>query len=151
MNEDKEVMAYFPKTLTANESNAFIHRIEAHFEAHGYGLWAVEIKETGAFIGYIGFYQATFESAFTPCIEIGWRLSRESWNKGYATEGAKACLDYGFIQLAFDEVYSFTAIINKKSINVMEKIGLIEEGNFDHPSVEAGHILEPHVLYKIAK
>lgn len=77
MNEDKEVMAYFPKTLTASESNAFIDRIEAHFEAYGYGLWAVEIKETAAFIGYIGFYQATFEAEFTPCIEIGWRLSRE--------------------------------------------------------------------------
>jgi len=151
MNADDEVMKYFPNKLTRAASDAFIGRIEKHFEEFGYGLWAVEVKETGVFIGYIGFYQATFEADFTPCIEIGWRLSRESWNEGYATEGAKACLDYGFKELKFSEVYSFTSVINIKSINVMKKIGLEKVGEFNHPRLEQGNPLRAHVVYKLEK
>lgn len=147
MNADQEVMEFMPKCLTFEESNAFIYRIEEHFNTYGFGLWAVDIKETGTFIGYIGFFTAEFQSEFTPCIEVGWRLNRKSWNKGYATEGAKACLKYGFEELKLDEVYSFTSKLNLRSINVMKKIGLKQAGVFEHPNVEEGHPLKPHVLY----
>lgn len=151
MNANKEVMRYFPKTLDYKETDSFLDRIQEHFKEKGYGLWAVEIKETKEFIGFIGFLNATFEAEFTPCVEIGWRLDNKYWNKGYATEGAKACLQYGFIELNLDAVYSFTAEINKPSENVMKKIGLKKTGEFKHLRVEEGSPLKPHVLYKIEK
>ena len=147
MNSDKDVMEFMPKTLTYEESNGFILRINEHFITYGFGLWAVEIKETNEFIGFIGLLTASFESSFTPCTEIGWRLKKESWNMGYATEGARACLNYGFKELKLDEIYSFTAKINTRSINVMEKIGLKRIGDFNHPNVEDGSPLKAHVLY----
>lgn len=151
MNANKEVMRYFPKTLDSKESDAFIDRIQEHFESTGYGLWAVELKDTKEFIGFIGFLTATFEADFTPCVEIGWRLDNKYWNKGYATEGAKACLKYGFNELNLDDVYSFTTEINKPSQNVMKKIGLKKIGEFQHPRVEDYSPLKPHVLYRIDK
>lgn len=147
INSDPDVMEFMPKILCADESDAFIGRIEKHFEDHGFGLWAVEEKATSSFIGYIGFYTAEFESEFTPCIEIGWRLAKEHWYKGYATEGAMACLGYGFSKLGLNEVYSFTSVVNTRSINVMEKIGLTKAGEFEHPKLEEGHPLRRHVLY----
>ena len=94
MNEDPEVMEYFPKILTHKETTAFYEAIMDEFQSYGYGLYAAELKETGEFIGFIGFHHATFEADFTPCVEIGWRLKKEVWGKGLATEGAKACLEY---------------------------------------------------------
>jgi ribosomal-protein-alanine N-acetyltransferase len=151
MNADSKVMKYFPQVLNKEESDKFIERIMTHFKDYGYGLWAVDIKETHEFIGFIGFYTATFESNFTPCVEIGWRLDSKFWNKGYATEGAIKCLDYGFNILGLNDIYSFTSIINKPSINVMKKIGLKEQGTFFHPNISEGNPLRPHVLYKIDK
>lgn len=151
MNANEEVMRYFPKALGPEESDQFVHRIQEHFKENGYGLWVVEIKDTKEFIGTIGFLIATFEAEFTPCVEIGWRLDNKYWNKGYATEGAKACLGYGFNELNFERVYSFTAVINEPSENVMNKIGLEKVGRFLHPRVEEGSSLKPHVLYKIDK
>ncbi len=151
MNADNIVMKYFPKVLSKEESDNFIKRIMKHFKDYGYGLWAVDIKETGKFIGFIGFQTATFEAEFTPCVEIGWRLDHRFWNKGYATEGATRCLDYGFNILGISEIVSFTAQLNKPSINVIKKIGLIEQGIFLHPNVNEDHPLRPHVLYKIDK
>lgn len=151
MNCNKEVMRYFPKALTRDESDSFINKINKQFIEYGYGLWAVEIKSSKTFIGFIGFYTAAFEAYFTPCIEIGWRLDNEFWNRGYATEGAKACLEYGFNQLGMQEIYSFTAQINKPSINVMKKIGMVQVDSFEHPRIETNHPLRPHVLFKIDK
>ncbi|MBU5256105.1 GNAT family N-acetyltransferase [Tissierella praeacuta] len=151
MNVSTEVMRYFPKTLDSKETDDFLSRIQEHFKKNGYGLWAVELKDTKEFIGFIGFLNATFEADFTPCVEIGWRLDNEYWNKGYATEGAKACLEYGFSKLNLSSIYSFTAEINKPSQNVMKKIGLKKIGKFDHPKVEVGSPLKRHVLYKIDK
>lgn len=149
MNSNNEVMRYFPNTLSRQESDMFINRIVKHFEKQGYGLWAVEVKETQEFIGFIGFFNATFEADFTPCVEIGWRLDNRYWNRGYATEGAKVCLEYAFSKLKLSEIYSFTAQINEPSINVMKKIGLKEVGSFNHPRVEEDSPLRLHVLYKI--
>lgn len=151
MNADKDVMAFMPKSLTPKESNNFILKIEDHFTDKNYGLWAVDVKSTGSFIGFIGFYTAKFDSDFTPCVEIGWRINKVHWNKGYATEGARACLEYGFNNLGFDKIYSFTSKINVRSIRVMEKIGLIYEKDFDHPNLEADNPLRPHVLYITSK
>lgn len=151
MNSDENVMKYFPKTLSTDESDKFLHRILEHFEEKGYGLWAVEIKDTKEFIGFIGFLNAVFEAEFTPCVEIGWRLDNRYWNNGYATEGAKACLGYGFSNLNFRSIYSFTAKINKLSENVMQKIGMKKVGEFQHPKVEDDSSLKTHVLYRIDK
>ncbi|SFE12052.1 ribosomal-protein-alanine N-acetyltransferase [Paenibacillus catalpae] len=149
MNEDEKVMEYFPKTLSEEETIAFYEVITNEFKDLGYGLYAVETKENNAFIGFIGFHQATFEADFTPCVEIGWRLTKEAWGKGYATEGADACLQYGFDKLGFTDVYSFTAEINKGSKNVMKKIGMRFIQTFEHPRVEKNSRLSKHVLFHV--
>lgn len=146
MNEDSEVMKYFPSKLTSEESVDFLSRIKEEFTRSGYGLYPVELKETGEFIGYIGFHLSTFKSDFTPCVEIGWRLKREYWGRGYATEGALACLEYGFNHLGFEEVYSFTATINIPSENLMRRLGMHYMKNFMHPKVDDEKLME-HVLY----
>lgn len=151
MNADPEVMRFFPKTSSQEETNHFILAIEKELKESNYGLYAVEVKATGNFIGFIGFHKASFSAGFTPCIEIGWRLCKSAWGNGYATEGAKACLVYGFENLGFEEVYSFTASINLPSENVMKKIGLQFVGEFEHPNVDNGSILKNHVLYHIKK
>lgn len=151
MNADEEVMKFFPKTLSKQESDAFAQAIIAEIKEFGFGLYAVEVKETSEFIGFIGFHRATFESDFTPCIEIGWRLKKEEWGRGYATEGAKACLQYGFEELGFDEIYSFTAAINEPSKHVMRKIGLQFVKEFDHPRIDKDSSLLKHVLYHIQR
>lgn len=151
MNANKEVMKYFLSILSKEQSDKLIDKINTNFNKTGYGLWVVEIKETEEFIGFIGFLEATFQSEFTPCVEIGWRLDDKYWNSGYATEGAKTCLEYGFDSLGLNEVYSFTSVVNEPSINVMKKIGLSEQRTFNHPNIEEGHILRPHVLYRIDK
>lgn len=149
MNKDPQVMRYFPSTLEDAETDAFFERIQKEFSSSGYGLYAVELKETGEFIGFIGFHEASFPAAFTPCIEIGWRLKASAFGKGYATEGARACIAYGFQELKFPEIYSFTAKINLPSERVMQKIGMIKVGEFDHPNVQDGSILKEHVLYQM--
>lgn len=149
LNADEQVMRYFPKTLTSEETNAFYQRILVEFKEYGFGLYAVEVKETKEFIGFIGFHRATFEADFTPCIEIGWRLKKEAWGKGYATEGASACLQYGFDKLGFNDVYSFTADVNNPSKNVMKKIGMERIKMFRHPKVEKDSPLSEHVLFHI--
>lgn len=151
MNKDAAVMQYFPSTLTEQETLAFVARIRSGFEANKFGLYAVEIKATGGFIGFTGFAIPRFESFFTPCVEIGWRLKKSAWGKGYATEAAKACLEHGFHTLGFTEVYSFTATINTPSEKVMQRIGMTKAGEFDHPNIEAEHVLCRHVVYRVEK
>jgi RimJ/RimL family protein N-acetyltransferase len=151
MNKDDEVMQYFPSVLTDEETIAMINRIRAHFEKHGFGLFALEKLSSKEFIGYTGFMIPSFESSFTPCVEIGWRLRKEDWGKGYATEAAKACLHYGFEVLGFEKIYSFTATINSRSEKVMQSIGMVKEGEFDHPKIALDHPLCRHVLYTIEK
>lgn len=151
MNKDSRVMRYFPKTLTHEETDSLYEKIQEEFRDYGFGLYAVETKEQHEFIGFIGFHRATFEAPFTPCVEIGWRLKYEAWGKGYATEGAKACLNHGFAKLGFDKVYSFTAKINHPSQNVMQKIGMTKVMDFWHPNVSAESPLSEHVLYYIEK
>ena len=151
LNADEEVMHFFPKTLSHAETDGFHQRILDEIKDCGFGLYAVEAKENKDFIGFIGFHKATFQADFTPCIEIGWRLKKEVWGKGFATEGAKACLHYGFHTLGFDDIFSFTADINIPSKNVMNKIGLQFKINFNHPNVDQSSPLFKHVLYHLDK
>jgi RimJ/RimL family protein N-acetyltransferase len=148
LNQDKDIMEFFPNVSTAVETLAQIDRFMTRIEQNGYGFFAVERKDNGQFIGFTGLSQPGFESHFTPCVEIGWRLSKANWNQGFATEAASACLEYGFNKLGLDEIYSFTSVRNKRSERVMIKIGMKKEGVFDHPSIEEGHFLKEHVLYK---
>lgn len=149
MNQDPRVMEYFPEPLMESETLAFYERIRKEFAECGYGLYAAEAKNSGEFIGFIGLHQATFTSGFTPCLEIGWRLRYAAWGQGYATEGARACLENAFGQLRLSEVYSFTAKSNWRSEHVMQKIGMHKLGNFEHPLLPSGHPLRDHVLYRM--
>lgn len=150
LNMDPRVMEFFPKLQTREETLAMIERIKSQIEQTGYGLYAVEELSTGLFIGFIGVNHPRFDSFFTPCLEIGWRLHADFWGKGYATEGAKACLQYAFEQLEFSTVYAFTAKSNRRSEQVMIKIGMKKEGEFDHPLLP-NHPLSQHTLYIIHK
>ena len=150
MNADPQVMRFFPAPLSPSESDALAERIREHFDRHGFGLYAAELLDTGVFAGYIGLAVPRFQAHFTPCVEIGWRLAREFWNRGLATEGARAVLAYGFEVVALDEVVSFTATANTQSRRVMEKIGMQHDlkDDFDHPAIPEGHPLRRHVLYR---
>lgn len=150
INGDNQVMRHFPKTLSSSESDDLYNKISSHFHEHGYGLYAVDLLQTGRFIGFIGFQHTTFQADFTPCVEIGWRLTPHFWNNGLATEGAKKCLEFGFLEFGFTDVFSFTAKRNKPSEKVMQKIGMNFLGEFDHPLVEAHSPLHKHVLYHIS-
>lgn len=151
LNADPRVMEFFPGLISKEESNAFIKDCFQHIDQWGWGLWAVSLVQTGEFVGFIGLREVSFKAAFTPAVEIGWRLAYEYWGNGYATEGAKATLRYGFEKLHLDEIVSFTVPANMRSRAVMEKIGMNRDpkGDFDHPKVPEGHILKRHVLYRI--
>lgn len=118
MNADPEVMEHFPAALTRTESDALIDRIEAGFEARGFGLWAVEVTATGEFIGFTGLSVPAFDAPFTPAVEIGWRLRRRSWGHGYAAEAARRVLASGFTDHGLTEVVSFTSAGNVRSQSV---------------------------------
>ncbi len=153
MNADPRVVEYLLAPLTAEQSNAMVDRIEAHFQAHGYGLWAVEEKGGAPFIGFVGLTNIPFEAHFTPNVEVGWRLAHAHWGKGYATEAAKAALDAGLGVLGLPEVVSMTVAANERSWHVMEKIGLVRSADDDflHPRVPEGHPLRAHILYRSRK
>jgi RimJ/RimL family protein N-acetyltransferase len=152
INADLRVMEFFPKCLNCEESDAMVDRIESHFRAKGFGLYAAELRD-GRFIGYVGLHTPTFEAHFTPCVEIGWRLASDVWGKGLATEGALAVVQHAFENLGLDEIVSFTVPANRRSIRVMEKIGMTRDagGDFEHPNLPVGHPLRHHVLYRLRK
>jgi ribosomal-protein-alanine N-acetyltransferase len=153
LNADPRVREFFPNCLTRKESDASVDGIEAHVAKHGFGLWAVEVPGVTAFAGFIGLSVPLFEAHFTPCVEIGWRLAADCWGRGYASEGALACLEYGFNELDRTEIVSMTTVGNLRSRRVMEKIGMTHDpaDDFDHPSIPVGHPLRRHVLYRIRK
>ena len=153
MNADPAVMEHFPATLTRTESDALAGRIGESLEHRGFGLWAVEIASSRAFAGFVGLSVPRFEAHFTPCVEIGWRLSRESWGQGYATEGARAVLQHGFNVVGLEEIVSFTIPANVASWRVMQKIGMQHDpaDDFDHPLLPEGHRVRRHVLYRLKR
>jgi RimJ/RimL family protein N-acetyltransferase len=145
-------MEHFPERLSRRQSDDLIEKIESHFEANGYGLWALELRATGEFVGFTGLAKPAFEAHFTPAVEIGWRLARLAWGKGYATEAARAALAFGFEEVGLAEIVSFTTVANARSRAVMERIGMVRDPaeDFDHPGIPAGHPQRRHVLYRIA-
>jgi RimJ/RimL family protein N-acetyltransferase len=151
LNADPAVMEYFPSVLAREETLAQIGRITQSISRYGYGFFAVERKDNGRFIGFTGLANVLFVSWFTPCMEIGWRLSRENWGFGFATEAAKACLDFGFESLQVNQIYSFTSIHNNRSERVMGKIGMVKAGMFEHPAIADGSFLKTHCLYTILR
>lgn len=155
LNADPEVMEFFPDTLSRADSDALALRVRERIETEGLGFFAVEVKGGPGFIGMVGPSVPPYGAQLPcgPCTEIGWRLSRAAWGKGYASEAASASLDFAFATLGRDEVVSFTAVQNERSQAVMRRIGMIrdENGDFDHPLLPAGHRLLRHVLYRIPR
>jgi RimJ/RimL family protein N-acetyltransferase len=180
LNADPFVMEFMPRCLSRDESDAFAARIRADMERRGWGLWAVEVKggpianehgEPGAaggsgatgpigkanesgsapFIGYVGLSVPSFDAHFTPCVEIGWRLAKEHWGRGYATEAAVASLRFAFERLTLERIVAFTVPPNRRSIGVMERIGMTRDAadDFEHPKLPPGHPLRRHVLYTV--
>lgn len=151
MCADPQVMRYFPQPLSRMESAKLIGRVRGHFAEYGFGFWALERKDSGEFIGFTGLSVVGFEAGFTPAVEIGWRLAREHWGLGYASEAAWTVLGCGFEHLDLDEIVAFAAVNNLPSQKVMQAIGMRNDpaDNFDHPKLPSGHPLRPHVLYRI--
>jgi len=150
MNADPAVMEHFPALMSRTDSDALVDRIEAHFDEHGYGLWAVEVGETGEFIGFTGLAIPRFEAHFTPAVEVGWRLRRPAWGRGLASEAARRVLAFWFQDLQRPEVVSFTALGNARSRAVMTRIGMTHDpaDDFDHPLLPEDSPLRRHVLYR---
>jgi RimJ/RimL family protein N-acetyltransferase len=153
LNADPRVMEFFPALLSAEESDFLLDRIENHFELYGFGLWATELRENSEFVGFIGLAVPTFKAAFTPCVEIGWRLAANHWGCGLATEGAREVVRYAFSDLGLNSIVSFTTTMNVRSRRVMEKIGMARDPaeDFHHPRLPPDHPLCRHVLYRLSR
>jgi RimJ/RimL family protein N-acetyltransferase len=152
LNADPEVMEFYPELLSPQESNAGVEKFKSLISKNGWGFWAVESTPGRSFIGLVGLHRPTYKLPFGPCIEIGWRLARAYWGKGYATEAAGACLNFAFDELDLSEVYAFTSVPNMKSRAVMERLEMVNiEANFDHPMMPHNSPLREHVVYKIKK
>jgi RimJ/RimL family protein N-acetyltransferase len=153
MNADPDVMEFMPAMLDRAASDAFVDRTRAHFAQYGFGLWAMEIPGVADFIGYTGLSVPRFEAAFTPCVEIGWRMARAYWGKGYVIEAARAALTLGFGFANLSEIVSFTVPANHRSTAVMERLGMTHDpdDDFDHPSLSPESPLRRHVLYRLSR
>ncbi len=150
LNADSQVMEHFPGLLSFAQTSEMVERVRHHIEERKFGVWATELRATGQFIGFIGLAVPMFESHFTPCVEVGWRLAKEFWGQGYAPEGAVVAMRDGFERLALTEIVSLTATTNLKSMRVMEKLGMTRDtaDDFDHPRLDVGNPLRRHVLYR---
>ena len=150
MNADPEVMRYFPAHLRPDRaaSDASIDRMEALFDRQGFGLWALELADTGEFLGFTGLNPMPEGVPGAGGMEVGWRLARRAWHHGYATEAATAAVGVAFDGAGLDELWSITAVLNTPSQAVMRRIGMTRYADFEHPRVERGHRLRPHVAFR---
>ena len=152
MSADPEVMAHFPALLDRAASDALALRCQALIEERGWGFWAVECKEDGQFIGFVGLHVPVDALPFSPCVEIGWRLARPYWHRGYASEAARAALRFGFVDLHLEEIVAFTTLGNARSQAVMSRLGMRRTAeNFQHPALPEGHALREHCLYRLTR
>lgn len=151
MNADPEVMRYFESIQDRRTSDAFVDRIEQRFEKQGFGLWAIEVMKTGEFIGFTGLNPMPAGTPGAGGMEIGWRLARQAWHRGYATEAARAALGVAFGPIGLDEIWSVTAVGNAASRAVMERLGMTVHSYFDHPAVRIGSPVRPHVAYRLER
>lgn len=149
LNADAAVMEYFPKVYNIEESRDFAAKYKSKIEQNGWGFWVTEKVDDDAFIGLVGLNRVD-DLPIGDCVEVGWRLARDYWGFGYATEAASACLHFAFEELALDEVVAITTVNNIRSRAVMDRLGMKDSGeNFEHPRVDAASGLREHVLYKI--
>ncbi len=151
LSADQRVMAYFPGVLTRTESDAMADRCETLIARRGWGFWAAELKTTHEFIGVVGLHEPALELPFSPCVEIGWRLAHDHWHQGLAVEAACAALEIGFAVLGMHEIVSFTAVDNRRSRRVMERLGMHHAEDFEHPALPVGHALRRHCLYRLPR
>ena len=151
LNADPRVRAFFPALQTYQQSAESMQNIGEHFRRHGFGLWAIEVLGGASFVGFVGLSVPSFDAPFTPCVELGYRLAFEHWDRGFATEGARAALAFGFATLGLAEVVAMTAVDNVRSRRVMERVGMTRNpgDDFDHPDIVVGHPLRRHVLYRL--
>lgn len=151
LSNDPEVMRHFPSMPSRQQIEMMVDRHRTNLEQGRPGLYAVRVRDTSTFIGFVGLATPSFEAPFMPCVEIGWRLARNAWGHGYATEAARAVLTHGFTALGLPEVVSFTATVNEPSVAVMRRLGMHTDPaeDFDHPNVPEGHRVRRHVLYRL--
>jgi RimJ/RimL family protein N-acetyltransferase len=153
LNSDPVVMEHFPSMLSESETADMIERLDSHFDRHGFGLWAVEHNLSRRFIGFAGLSIPRFESHFTPAVEVGWRLAKDQWGNGFATEAAQAAIAFGFDVADLEEIVSFAIATNVRSVQVMERLGMTHDpaDDFDHPMFLEDDRLRHHVLYRLTK
>ena len=151
INTDSEVMMFFPKLQNIQETKDFIECMQKQYRDKGFCYFAVDRLSDKTFIGFIGLSEQTYESDFTPCIDIGWRLSQKEWGKGYATEGAKRCLDFAFEELNLKNIKAICPVLNKASEQVMQKIGMTKNYIFKHSLLKENKTLKSCLLYEIKK
>jgi RimJ/RimL family protein N-acetyltransferase len=151
INADPEVMAFFPAVSSEEQTREFVERMQRQFDERGYCYYAVDRLDTGDFIGFIGLSLQTFEADFTPCVDIGWRLRRSAWGQGFATEGARRCLEYAFEDLDLICIYAVAPKINSRSEHIMKAIGMEKLKEFSHPLLATDQRLRQCVLYRVAK
>ncbi len=149
INGDPESMRHFPATMTRAESDAWAERMQTHFEVHGWGFWVVEERGGAPFVGVVGLMRVPWEARFTPAVEIGWRISPGHRRRGYAEEAARMALEFGFGTLGLKEIVAFTTPGNEASRRLMERLGMVADGGFDHPRLAEGHPLRWHLLYRL--
>jgi RimJ/RimL family protein N-acetyltransferase len=152
LNRDPEVMRFFPSVLDREQSDAMVARIRTRMAEDGFGLWEAEVPGVAPFIGFIGLARPNFDAHFTPAVEVGWRLDRRYWGRGYAPEGARAAVAHGFDVLGLDEIVSMTIPANLPSQRVMQKLGMTRDpsDDFDHPNIADGPV-RPHLLYRLRR
>jgi RimJ/RimL family protein N-acetyltransferase len=151
LNADPYTMRFFPSTLDRAASDTLVDRLEERFESQGFGLWALEIASTGQFIGFTGLNPMPNDVPGAGGMEVGWRLARDAWHHGYATEAARAALDVAFGSLEMTVIYSMTALLNEPSQAVMRRLGLTEWTRWDHPRIPEGNPLRPSVTYRVTR
>ena len=150
MNADPEVRRYFPAVLTTEQAAHEAGLCRNAIAQRGWGLWALEVPGEFPFAGFVGLNVPHFDAPFVPAVEIGWRLPRAAWGRGYATEAAQAALEFAFSRLGLADVVAMAVPSNAASLRVMQRLGMVRDAaaDFDHPRVDAGHALRPHLLYR---
>ena len=153
LNGDPQVMRHFPSVMSRAQSDAMARRMQAHFAEFGFGYWVLERHGQPGLIGVLGLQWVRVEAAFTPAVEIGWRLQQAHWRQGYALEAATAALACAFEQLQLPEVLAFTVPANRPSLALMQRLGMGRNpaDDFEHPLLPAGHPLQPHLLYRLTR
>jgi ribosomal-protein-alanine N-acetyltransferase len=150
-NADPHTMRFFPKTLTRAESDDYVARHIQMRADLGLGKWVVEVPGVAPFIGAVGLHPVSYDAAFTPAIEVAWRLHRDHWGNGYATEAARAAIQDGFDRLGLAEIVAVTALPNLPSQRVMQRLGMTRDIEYDHPRLPEGHPLRRHILYRLPR